>query len=624
MDFVSGKDFAELLTGRSNKPFNSSQLFDWLDQLLDALNYLHSHSVIHKDIKPENLKLTQNNKIKVLDFGIAKGAIGEMTIPQRSIPLGSLQYAPLEQALKACPVEYRINLLRDHQNKVEKFVNKKTCHQTDIFALCATIYRLFAKMPPEYNSINRASFVWNNEPDPLPFLHEINSKIPQKLSELIKQGMSLEIEDRVESAATMRRVLQEIKEDEQRQKEVRERGTWLSGERLKFKKEADSELARRLTEKEREWAKKFEKKEKENKEIEALQKLLIEKNELIEAYEEVIESANVELNRKKDKVKKFENEKRVYEQQFKVELQNAKNELQEGFEQELLKLNGIEKQFRESQQQIQRLTNANTYLTERVIQLHENLGKATLEKKKLIAEQRNRLDEETEIALQSGREKLEFQIGEMQIQLAEKEKLLSEAKNNLQKALNFSKQEFAELQTELEEKERNNHLLAQEIKTLNTKVADSNRKIKAKRVSLPWVIIKYFFVVSMTTFTVIGANYYYNFSYLPRYYVESGVSKAKNKDFNGAKTDFTEAIRLNVNYTDAYFQRGNVNITTNNPDQAITDYTKLIELAPKNYAAHYNRAIAYAIKGEYDKAIADYTEVVNLNPNYEQARKSAK
>jgi len=216
MDFVSGEDFSELLKQRKNEPFEIFQFIEWFDQLLEALNYLHTlpNPVIHKDIKPENLKLTRNNRIKVLDFGIAKGSIGEMTLPQNSVPLGTVRYAPLEQVLKASP-EYRTLLSKNHKSKVEDFIKKNTCPQSDIFSLCATSYRLLAGILPEnFDAPSRALYVWSDESDPLMELCQINQKVPRKLSDLIKQGMSLEIEDRIESASAMRIALQKIKEDE--------------------------------------------------------------------------------------------------------------------------------------------------------------------------------------------------------------------------------------------------------------------------------------------------------------------------------------------------------------------------------------------------------------------------
>lgn len=73
MELVEGKDLAEILE-QNDKPFSLKDNLKWLDQLLDALDYLHNLKppIIHRDIKPQNLKLNFRRKIKLLDFGIAK------------------------------------------------------------------------------------------------------------------------------------------------------------------------------------------------------------------------------------------------------------------------------------------------------------------------------------------------------------------------------------------------------------------------------------------------------------------------------------------------------------------------------------------------------------------------
>ncbi len=252
MDFVSGDDFSELLRQRKNEPFEEETLLNWTDQLLDALDYLHTlpNPVIHKDIKPENLKLTRNNRIKVLDFGIAKGHIGEMTIPLSSVPFGTVQYAPLEQALKASPV-FRIELSKTNKDKVNRFISMNTCPQSDIFSLCATVYRLLAgKLPEYFDAPSRATFVWNNQADPLPDLHEINPNVSLGLSDLIKKGMSLEIKDRIESAAEMREAVQGIIVENRRMRDEEER--------KEIKEQLQSEFEQKLTELNTQFEKKTE------------------------------------------------------------------------------------------------------------------------------------------------------------------------------------------------------------------------------------------------------------------------------------------------------------------------------------------------------------------------------
>ena len=74
MEFIPGADLSEMLKEKS-APFPASDVLEWADQLLDALEYLHTHEppVIHRDIKPQNLKLTSRRHIVLLDFGLAKG-----------------------------------------------------------------------------------------------------------------------------------------------------------------------------------------------------------------------------------------------------------------------------------------------------------------------------------------------------------------------------------------------------------------------------------------------------------------------------------------------------------------------------------------------------------------------
>src|SRR6202163_2709201 len=80
MQYIAGDDLAEMLTQRQG-PFPQAEVLVWADQLCDALDYLHTQDpqIIHRDIKPQNLKLTARGQIILLDFGLAKGQAGEVS-----------------------------------------------------------------------------------------------------------------------------------------------------------------------------------------------------------------------------------------------------------------------------------------------------------------------------------------------------------------------------------------------------------------------------------------------------------------------------------------------------------------------------------------------------------------
>ncbi|HZH34481.1 MAG TPA: serine/threonine-protein kinase, partial [Pyrinomonadaceae bacterium] len=206
MELIRGEDLAEILSQRT-EPFEQEQILDWADQILDALEDLHAQNIIHRDIKPANLKLTPRGRIKLLDFGIAKGNSGDPTITTVGSLAATLQYAPLEQVLRA-DSNYHAVLSVNFADRVEEILRGGTDERSDLYALGATLYQLLTKRLPK-NAPTRATAIWSGQKDTLRMIQELNPKVSAEVSSALLKIMELERENRPSTAAETRKLLRE-------------------------------------------------------------------------------------------------------------------------------------------------------------------------------------------------------------------------------------------------------------------------------------------------------------------------------------------------------------------------------------------------------------------------------
>lgn len=185
MDFVPGKDLKELIDESrvAGRFLDVPVVLGWAAQILDALEYLHQQDppVLHRDIKPANIKLTPDNRIKLVDFGLAKIMVRD---DSRTITViqgrGTAYYTPLEQ----------------YGGETEH-----TDIRSDIYSLGATLYHLLVGQPPPEA---RARFL---NPNVLRPVNVVNRQVTPRIAEAIEWALEMHPDDRPESIDQLRQAL---------------------------------------------------------------------------------------------------------------------------------------------------------------------------------------------------------------------------------------------------------------------------------------------------------------------------------------------------------------------------------------------------------------------------------
>ncbi|MFN8672751.1 MAG: serine/threonine-protein kinase [Candidatus Sericytochromatia bacterium] len=186
MEFLEGKSIGTIIEEEGLIPID--KCIDISIQVCKAMTYVHSQSIIHRDIKPDNIILVDEKIVKLTDFGIAKSEVDELKLTQDNSILGSVMYISPEQ-------------LRSSKNVDNK---------ADIYSFGVSFYQMVTgKLPYDGETVGEVvSKILGSENPPMPRV--INKNIPFELEAVILKAMNKNKEKRYQGFEDMERDLLSI------------------------------------------------------------------------------------------------------------------------------------------------------------------------------------------------------------------------------------------------------------------------------------------------------------------------------------------------------------------------------------------------------------------------------
>jgi serine/threonine-protein kinase len=191
MPFIEGRTLKEVI---NKQPLEMRSVLSIAIQVADAIASAHGRGIVHRDIKPTNIIVSNDGQIKVLDFGLAKMLETETenstnldkTMTELGVPYGTLGYGSPEQA-----------------------TGERVDHRTDIFSLGVVIYEMATGQPPftGRNRIEILHAVINDRPYPI---SDLVVNPPQELQNIINHAMAKRPKDRYATMAAMREELKSL------------------------------------------------------------------------------------------------------------------------------------------------------------------------------------------------------------------------------------------------------------------------------------------------------------------------------------------------------------------------------------------------------------------------------
>lgn len=176
MEYVNGKTLKSLIKKRG--ALNLTEAIDIMLQLASGIACAHDSYIIHRDIKPQNVLILEDGRVKITDFGIAM-ALNSNELTQTNSVMGSVHYLPPEQASGA-----------------------GSTIKSDIYSLGILMFELLTGKVP-FKGDNAVEIAIKHMKDPIPSVCAINPSIPQSVENIILKACAKNPKNRYDSVNDM-------------------------------------------------------------------------------------------------------------------------------------------------------------------------------------------------------------------------------------------------------------------------------------------------------------------------------------------------------------------------------------------------------------------------------------
>ena len=176
MEYLPGGSLADRLVRDGAQPIGRS--LDWLEQAAAALDAAHASGIVHRDVKPANLLLDSDNRVKVADFGVAS-AVGLGSLTEVGTVVGTAGYLAPEQAR-----------------------GEKATPASDRYALAVVAFELLTGTRPFERESSTAEALAHVSA-PIPPASLLNPELPPQVDDALARGLAKEPEHRYDSSADL-------------------------------------------------------------------------------------------------------------------------------------------------------------------------------------------------------------------------------------------------------------------------------------------------------------------------------------------------------------------------------------------------------------------------------------